>query len=389
MPLFDEKERTRLAPMQSGERNFDFYDASARPPFVAYRSLLNSWIEKFPDDERQELVSRMRTGTDAQYEQALAEVIVFTALNALGYSVEVHPPCPHPTRKPDFLATDEAGEHIAYVEVTSFGPDVKTVAADQREAVIYNGLETVDLPPGWLLGYSLEQRGVTSPSVASLKKDVEAWAKAVCGNDPTEAPQRVFDALDWKIELTLHGGFNKEKVYDRKIGAAMVGTREVAPADDLRTALKSKAKRYGIQDTPFVIVVADCKGSIVSGDDTEDTLLDAMFGTPRVLVRRYSDGSEETIYERAPDGFWGTVERPMNTNLSAVVVFPDPGLWRLRDQRWQPQIVYNPFARNPISTSFLPLPGIELDLDTGDLRRTDEALLADVLDLPAEWPPED
>lgn len=389
MPLYDGRERTRTAPMQAGERNFDFYDSSGRPPYAVYRELVNSWILEFPMEEQPELVSRMKTGTNVQYEQALAEIIIYIALKRLGYVVDVHPPCPHPTRRPDFLARNKAGDAVAYVEVTSFGPDVKAVASDQREAVIYNGLEAVDLPPGWLLGYQLQTRGQSSPSVAKLKAAVEIWAREVCGNNPADTPQRIFDAQDWQIELTLYGGFDKSKVYDRKIGAAMIGAREVSPADDLRAALNTKARKYGIEDTPFVIVVADCKGSIVSGEDTEDTILDGMLGKPRVVVRRFADGTDEIIEERAPDGFWGVPGNPANANVSAVVVLPEPSLWKLRDDRWQPQIGYNPFARNPISTDLLPVPGIAVDLNDGTLKRIQGSLLADILGLPAQWPPED
>lgn len=389
MPLYDEKVRTRTAAMQAGERNFDFYDSSGRSPFAVYRDLVNSWILEFPQGERLELVSRMKTGTNVQYEQALAEIIIYVALMRSGYQVDVHPASPNATRRPDFLARNQAGEPVAYVEVTSFGPDVKEAASDQREAVIYNGLETVDLPPGWLLGYQLQTRGLSSPSVAKLKAEVEIWAREVCGDDPAEMPQRVFVAQDWQIELTLYGGFDKSKVYDRKIGAAMIGAREVSPADDLRAALKTKARKYCIEDTPFVIVVTDCKDSIVSGEDTEDTILDGMFGNPRVVVRTFPDGTKETIEERAPDGFWGVPGKPANANVSAVVVLPEPSLWKLRDERWQPQIAYNPFARNPISTKFLPISGIEVDLKEGNFKRTEGSLLADLLGLPAEWPPED
>jgi len=112
MPLCDDKVRGQMAPMQAGERNFDFYDTSGHAPFAGYRELMNSWILEFPENERVELVSRMKTGTNVQYEQALAEIIIYIALNRLGYK--------DPTRRPDFLARNQAGATVAYVEVTSF-----------------------------------------------------------------------------------------------------------------------------------------------------------------------------------------------------------------------------------------------------------------------------
>ena len=87
MPLCDDKVRGQMAPMQAGERNFDFYDTSGHAPFAGYRELMNSWILEFPENERVELVSRMKTGTNVQYEQALAEIIIYIALNRLGYKI--------------------------------------------------------------------------------------------------------------------------------------------------------------------------------------------------------------------------------------------------------------------------------------------------------------
>ena len=46
--LFDDKERTRIAPKTPGEDDFSFYDSSGRPEFQIYRDLLNGWISELP-----------------------------------------------------------------------------------------------------------------------------------------------------------------------------------------------------------------------------------------------------------------------------------------------------------------------------------------------------
>lgn len=389
MALFEEKERTRRSPRRSGEPCFDFYDSSGRNPYVVYRDLVNGWIAEFPSSEQLELISRMKNRNDAQYEQALAEIVTYIALKRLGHEVEIHPACPHPTNKPDFLVKDTSGVALAYVEVTSFGPDVRTVARDNREAAIYNGLETVDLPPGWLMGYEVRKHGQTAPSVNKLKSEVELWARNECGDDARVTPRRTFAAQDWEFDLTLLGGFNKEKNYEGKIGAAMMGLRSVSPHLDLRVALENKARKYGIQETPYLIVVADCKGSIPVGDHVEDALIDGLFGSPSVRFRRLADGSMETYDERTADGFWGRYGDPRNTNVSAVALLPEPNLWKLRDDRWKPIIAYNPFAANPLSRDVLPLPGFGPLDGEEQYGRIEGRSLADLVGLPAEWPPED
>lgn len=385
--LFEEKTRDRTSPKKAGEDDFAFYDSSARKPFVAYRELINDWLAEFPQAEQADLIKRLRGGSNVQYQAGLAEIVVHAALRRLGHTVEVHPACPHPTRRPDFLVRDAAGRQLAFVEVTSFGPDLETVGRDNREAAIYNALETVTLPAGWLMGYSVEGHGKSSPNLGKLRAEVEAWGREACGEDSQHMPSRIFDASDWKIELTLHGGYDKSKTYERKIAAAMSGVRSVAPHLDLRQALELKGQRYRISETPYLIVVADCKGSIPVGDHVADTLIDALFGSPSVRFRRRKDGGFDTENDRTNDGYWGRHGAPRNRNVSAVAIFPEPNLWKLRDERWQPLIAYNPFEANPLSRELLPLPGYDFDKQ-GEYVRKSGMQLADMLELPAAWPPD-
>lgn len=375
--------------MKAGESEYAFYDSSARNPYVIYRALVNEWLSKLPENEQPEMVQRLRTGTNVQYQAALAELVIHTALLNLGHIVEIHPACPHPSRRPDFLVKDASGDALAFVEVTTFGPDLETVSGDNREAAIYNALNIVNLPVGWLLGYSVEARGSSSPSLAKLKKDVEAWATEFCGDDPAQMPRKVFEADDWRIELTLHGGFKKDVVFDRKIAAASTGVRSVAPHIDLRQALELKGRRYRIETAPYLIVVADCKDSIPTGDAVGDAIVDALFGTPAVVFRCFADGRTEGEETRKNDGFFGRHGEPRNQNVSGVLLLPEPNLWKLRDERWQPLLADNPFATNPLPKGLLPLPGYGYVQEADEFGPTDGTILADILDLPQPWPPTD
>lgn len=389
LKVFDDKERARTGPMKAGEGDYAFYDSSARNSYVIYRALVNEWLSKLPENEQAEMVQRLRTGTNVQYQAALAELVIHTALLKLGHVVEIHPACPHPSRRPDFLVKDAAGNGLAFIEVTTFGPDVEAVSGDNREAAIYNALNTVSLPAGWLLGYSVDEHGIVSPSLAKLKKDVETWAAEACGDDSAQMPRKVFEADDWRIELTLHGGFKNDIVYERKIAAAMSGVRSLAPHLDLRQALELKGRQYRIEETPYLIVVADCKDSIPTGDDVDDALIDALFGSPAVVFRRFADGTTEEELTRRNDGYFGRHGEPRNRNVSGVLLLPEPNLWKLRDERWQPLIADNPFATNPLPKGLLPLPGYSYIKETGEFGRADGTILADILDLPQPWPPAD
>src|SRR5262245_21347026 len=125
--IFEKKDRTRTAPMKPGEGQFAFYNSSARPEYDTYRALVNGWLSELPEADQGELVARFRTGTDLQYQAALAELTMHAAMKRQGYEMELHPTCGHPTRKPDFLAARDPDKRVI-VEVTTFTPAVPDVS---------------------------------------------------------------------------------------------------------------------------------------------------------------------------------------------------------------------------------------------------------------------
>jgi hypothetical protein len=159
MILFESKERTRTAPKKPGEGDFEFYDSSARPEFQVCRDLMNGWIAELLEKEEQEMINRLRKNDSLGYQAALAELTIHAALRRRGYEVEVHPACGHRTRKPDFLVRTTAGEPVAFIGVTTFGPAQEDVAQDNRDAVIYDALDKAKLPPGHRLGLDVVKHG--------------------------------------------------------------------------------------------------------------------------------------------------------------------------------------------------------------------------------------
>lgn len=388
MRLFEQMHRTRIAPKMRGEGEYAFYNSSARRPFEVYRELLNTWISELPLDVQAEMMERFRSGTEQQYEAALAEVVIHAALVRQRCSIQCHPEVPTAGKRPDFLLLGRAKEPIAYVEVTSFGPPADIVARDRREAPVYNGLDRVDLPPGWLLGYEIKKFGSRSPNIGRLKREVSSWATVVCIND-TDMPQMTFEIDEWEINLTLFGGFDKNKIYERKIAAASGQVRYLTADEEIRQALALKGGRYGIESKPYIIVVADCKGELQSGDGIRDAAVEALFGSEQVVAKAFVDGSFDTRLSRARDGYWGYPENPRNRNVSAVIVLPQPNLWKLREEKWQPIRIDNPWAAHPFPTEILPLPGYKLEVSEDALVSTVGTRLADLLSLPVPWPPEE
>ena len=387
--LFKSKQRTRTEPKKPGEGEFAFYNSSSRPEFEIYRTLLNAWISELPANVRAEIVPRMQKGDNLGYQAALAELTIHAALIRQGYTVEVHPTCGHPTYRPDFLVrTKEDGYVVAFVEVTTFGPAEEHVSQSKREADIYNAIDRAKMPAGFRLGYDVVDYGKKTPKLTQLVGAIESWAAANTQDKAVIPPTRVFESDDWKIELKLFAGFKKDVVPTRAIAAAMGDVRIAEPRLEIRDALETKGKRYGVFEAPYVIVMADCKGELVGGDHNMEALNEALFGSIGFQMTAYADGTHKAEQIRNADGYWWNGEKAIHANVSAAVLLPRPHLWDLRNERWQPIILRNPWATYPLDESRLPLPGGRYNLENQKFENIEGTRLADMLQLPAVWPPE-
>ena len=384
--LFEARERTRTVPMKPGEGEFAFYDSSGRSEFGIYRDLLNAWVAELPEADRAETVARFRKGDSLQYRAVLAELTIHAALIRQGYAVRLHPSCGHPTRRPDFEVLNAESKPIVIVEVTTFNPAADQVAQGNRDAAVFNALDKSTIPAGWRIGLDIVEHGKKPASLAKLCKAVELWAAEVAGNDPLATPAKTFEADDWSIEIMLYGGFNKEISAERMIATATGDARMIAPHQGIRQAAQLKGSRYGKMDLPYLIVIADCKDEL-RGGRIGDAALDAMFGS--IVIAGWKDETGQSVFgeKRAADGYWGLPDAPRHPEVSGILVLPKPHLWDLRNERWQPILLRNPWAERPLPDNFLRLPGFEYVAD--QFSPTAGTMLADILGLPIPWPPEE
>src|ERR1700678_1551786 len=175
--LFEDRERTRTEPLGRGESLFDFYDSSASRGYGELRTIINGWLAEMPEGDRAELVTRMRYGGDRDFGAALCELSVHAFLLRSGCKVIVHPEVPGTTKRPDFAGTDEKGNVLAYVEVTTINRPTSQVSEINRENLVYNAIDAATLPAGSLLGYNLVHAGKNSPAMGPLVAEVERWAR--------------------------------------------------------------------------------------------------------------------------------------------------------------------------------------------------------------------
>lgn len=381
MPLFPKVARTRLQPCRRGEKLFDFYNECARPGYDEFRLYMNLWLSEIPDAHRSELIARMRAG-DREFQSGSIEIFVHAAFRRLGCDIEVHPVVENTNKRPDFGILDE-GRISAYVEVTTVNPPAAEAAEKNREALIYNAIDRVRLPPGCLLGYDLVKVGSSSPSLGTLVRSIEEWAKENSEAAKQAAVTCRFSVDDWEVELDLLGGGSKEK-YDHSIGVASGGVGWIAPHFDLRRALDLKSRKYGRLQVPYLTVVADAKGQLFGAESTRSALTEAVLGDE---VIQFLEGDAAIKLTRANNGFWCGREAPRNTHVSGVMLFPDIGLWGLRSDNLQPVLAINPWAECPLPEALKVFHRFEAEGDKWIYKEGQN--IGDILDLPAIWPPEE
>jgi hypothetical protein len=377
--LFPDVARSRNEPKRQGEKLFDFYNQCIRPGYDEFRSFVNGWIAQLPAPDQAEILSSMSRGGDQQFQAGLIELLVHAFLHGSNQKVLVHPTIEGSTKHPDFAVIDCDDRVLAYVEVTTINPADVVDAEANREAPIYNAIDRLKLPLGCVFGYDVIRTGTSSPPLAPLTRDIEAWVKESNAENTERKITRRFIAGDWELELDLFSGGSIQ--HDRAIGMASGGVGWIAPHLDLRGALELKAKRYGSLQASYLIVVADAKGQLFGTESAKDAITEAVLGDEVVQLR---DGESPKL-DHARNGFWHGPKGPRNTHVGGVLFFPDVGIWGLRSDELQPVLALNPWAKSPLPEFLKVLGRFESENEKWNFKEGKN--FADILGLPTPWPP--
>jgi hypothetical protein len=377
--LFPKFARSRTEPKRRGEKLFDFYNECARAGYEEFRSFVNQWVAELPVLDQVKVISSMSRGDDRQFQSGLVELLVHAFLRRLNQRVLLHPIIEGSSNRPDFALLDRDDLVQAYVEVTTINPASDTVSGDNREALIYNAIDRIDLPVGCVFGYDVVRAGASSPPLGRLISEIKAWVKESCAGKIELKVTRRFVASDWELELDLFSGGSIK--YDRAIGISSGGFGWIAPHLDLRATLELKAKRYGKLQAPYLIVVADAKGQLFGANDVKEAVTEALLGDDVVRL----DESHVAKLTHKRNGFWLGSKSPRNIQVSGVMLFPDVGLWGLRSENLQPILAVNPWACVPLPDFFKVVSRFETENEEWKFSQGEN--FADILGLPTPWPP--
>jgi len=377
--LFLEGERDITSPLARGQSLFEYYDRSGRNGYGVLRGILNDWCAQLPPNDRDDVIARLRSGSNREFGSALVELMIHALLCRLEFSVCLHPQVEGTSNRPDFGILDERGQISALVEVTTFNHSDDEISEARREAVIYNAVDKIRLPAGHHLGWDTRRFGRSSPPLKNLIREVDAWIRS-SQLQVGDVISCEFVADDWVIEVDLFRGASKD-VSSHAIHSSNWSVGWIAPEADLRAALKGKAKRYGLPKVPFLIVVADATDQVFGRDMIMETLLQALFADEAVEAAL----REEPEIVRQNNGFWVRDGKPLNEHVSGILFLPHVHLWGLRNEASQPTLFENPYANAPLPASLRSIHGYSIV--AGRLQVRHEPTLADLLAIPDPWPP--
>lgn len=191
-------------------------------------------------------------------------------------------------------------------------------------------------------------------------------------------PRWYFRDQDWSIEFypIPKRPEARGELGVRPIGAITTEVREIHTDLAIKTTLEEKAGYYGELDLPYVIAVDALTEFGIHTDD----VMNALFGTERILIPRDSTSGSGIKYQRALDGLWTSPNGPRYTRVSCVLIAV-VDTWDLPNA---PACLYhNPWARYPYDSPLTSLP--QAKAQDNEMKWLDGKRLGELLHLPPAW----
>jgi len=377
MTAFDDVPRQGRDPPQQDETAFAYLNRSGRAEAGRVRRLVDTWLDHYPLQHRDALVTRFRSSIDDQHRSAFFELFLHELVLTRGHKVvAIEPKLAHTTRSPDFLVETSQGERFYLEGVIATGRSREDAAAQAR---LNQALAAIDSTPSPAHFLDLSAHGVPSApiSINKMKRSLARWIATLPEDDAaTSAAPFVYDEHGLRITLRAFPRKNRARG-TRSIGVRHFPVRQVTVDEDIRGALEKKASRYGDLDHPYVVAV-NALGLFHHEDDAFDSLL----GTAVTQMREFNDGTFRTEDTRKPDGVWVGPKGPRRRGLSAVFSTEQIDPWNFASRHAR-------LIRNPWSIAVLPPIALGVDefapID-GNFRRTEGMIVGRIFGLPEAWP---
>ena len=198
MILFEDRERSDTDYAAYTEPHYAYLNRSARPAFDSIRRLIEDWLAEYPSSHRAELVARLKTTNDVQFQSAFFELYLHHLFRFAGAKVTVHPYRGRGKRRPDFRVLFPNGQPFLVEAVTVTEESAEDRKAGKRLSVVYDVLNRAKSPDFF---FHLRHFGLPKTPIpaARIRNAIENWLtgidyhavrSAVGSGDVTTPPSR-------------------------------------------------------------------------------------------------------------------------------------------------------------------------------------------------------
>jgi hypothetical protein len=380
-PIFDDIERTDARPGRWGESHFEFLNRTASKWFGACRALIEDWYGHVPAEHQADIRGRLRDD-NARFDSALWELYLHESYRRSGYDVEIHPPVPDKTTRPDFLA--RRGSDRFYVEAVSVGRDQTEIAEKRRLDEVHRVLAEMKVT-GFYLSVSKYGIGPRPLPTRKLRSELRRWLAGLdrdqvardARSSPAVGLARLPDLLwqedGWSLEIHAMPVFDDDRP---RSALGVTGMGEAIPVDNesgLERVLDSKRSRYGALDAPLVIAIHSATDIRTYDYQVEN----ALYGLARNRPHDRARGPGQLFTE----GFWYGSSGWRSSHVPQVISLYDLAPWNVTNIRPRLWRTFEPGIAVPQQ------PGWLAQMRTGERAEplpSDD--LADHFGLAADWP---
>ncbi len=279
MKLFAEVPRHDKAPAAHREGEYAFWNRHASEAAQRIREVLDSWFEALPEESQRELLHKLRSDDDGEFQASLWELYLHEVFRRRGFRVEIHPEVPDSTRRPDFRIRSE--DEAAYIEATASTGPLEEKRADRVRADLYDGLEGLERGDFSLVIDPDFEEGPNAPSARRIREALESWLASLdwaalrpAYEEEGFATVPTLDIQDNGWNITFHAIPKPAERRGRGRTLAVLAGRVTVsdPIQSIRRQLKGKAGRYGDLPAPFAIAFLDRNNDVLDGDDVVSAL---------------------------------------------------------------------------------------------------------------------
>lgn len=348
--LFSSYIRDNFDHRRRRETAYEFIDRSAWKISALVRQRINEWTKLYRPDE--EFMRMFKSKADKQHYSAVFELLVYVLLTRSGFSLTRHPDT-KTGKKPDFLATLDCFN--AVIECTLAGHSFDSMADKNRKETFEEIVDEIEYFPYWI-NLDIETISEQSVSKRKLLKFLDSIKQTSEGvpNEALVEMKHLFADNGWEVEISL---IRKTKPdIKRSLGYIIGKAKAIDTSKPILTALNDKkAGRYGIEREPYIICL-----NTSDLFTKENCFAGALFG-------QYNEMGID-LCNNLQKGFFLAEGKPINTSVSAVVIFRNFDLFTLDSS--SVSVWHNPYARNKIPINSLPFNEYVYEINVDSLTKT-------------------